>query len=125
MSIALQKEKLDMSTARMLIDETAKKFPKHNPENKYLGKNARIVNDKHFETGIVKILDGKGNELSFTKFLQYKRLKKHEDDEENQTPVIVESDFAEEILQKMQKKGDESKYPNCRFLFPTSNREVF
>ena len=46
---------------------------------------------------------------------------KHEDDEENQTPVIVESDFAEEILQKRQKKGDESKYLNCRFLFPTSN----
>ena len=42
-------------------------------------------------------------------------------DEENQTPVIVESDFAEEILQKRQKKGDESKYLNCRFLFPTSN----
>ena len=64
---------------------------------------------------------GTENELSLTEILQCKRLKKHEDDEENQTPVIVESDFAEEILQKRQKKGDESKYLNCRFLFPTSN----
>ena len=79
------------------------------------------MKNKHFETGIVKILDGKENELSLTEILQCKRLKKHEDDEENQTPVIVESDFAEEILQKRQKKGDESKYLNCRFLFPTSN----
>ena len=37
-SVALQKEKLDMSIARLLIDETAKKFPKLDPENKYLGK---------------------------------------------------------------------------------------
>ena len=71
LSVALQKEKLDMSTARLLIDETAKKFPKHDPENKY--------------------------------------------------PVIEESDFVEAILQKRQKKGDESKYLNCCFLFPTSN----
>ena len=70
MSVALQKEKLDMSTARLLFDETAKKFPKLDPENKY--------------------------------------------------PVIIESDFAETILQKRQKKGDESNYLNCRFLFPTS-----
>ena len=75
-SVALQKEKLDMSTARLLIDETAKKFPKLDPENKYLGKNARIVKNKHFETGIVKILDGKENELSLTEILQCKRLKK-------------------------------------------------
>ena len=58
------------------------------------------------ETGIVKFLDGKEIELSLTKILLCKRLKKHEDDEENQTPAIVESDFAEAILQKRQKKGD-------------------
>ena len=34
---------------------------------------------------------------------------------------IVESDFAEAILQKRQKKEHESKYLNCLFLFPTSN----
>ena len=68
------------------------------------------------------ILDGKENELSLTEILQCKRLKKkHEDDEENQTTVIVESDFAEAIMQKRQKKEDELKYLNCRFLFPASN----
>ena len=49
------------------------------------------MKNKHFETGIVKILDEKENELSLTEILQCKRLKKHEDDEENQTPVIVET----------------------------------
>ena len=70
---------------------------------------------------VVKILDRKENELSLAEILRCERLKKHEDDEENQTPVIVESDFAEAILQKRQKKEHESKYLNCRFLFPTSN----
>ena len=79
------------------------------------------MKNKHFEAGVVKTLDGKENELSLTEILQCKRLKKHEDDEENQTPVIVESDFADAILQTRQEKGDESKYLNCRFLFPTSN----
>ena len=79
------------------------------------------MKNKHFETGVVKILDGKENELNLTEIVQCKRLKKHEDDEENQTPVIVESDFAKAILQTRQKKGDESKYLNCRFLFPTSD----
>ena len=37
------------------------------------------------------ILDGKENELSLTEILQCERLKKHEDDEENQTTAIVES----------------------------------
>ena len=38
-SVALQKEKVDMSNARLLIDDTAKKFPKLDPENKYLREN--------------------------------------------------------------------------------------
>ena len=75
---------------------------------------------KHFETEIVKVLDGKENELSLTEILQCKILRKHEDDEENQTPVIVESDFAEKFCKRGRKKV-ESKYLNRRFLFPTSD----
>ena len=94
-------------------------IPELDPENKYLGTNARFVKNKHFETGFVKSLDGKENELSLTEI--YNIIETPEDDEENQTPVIVENDFAEGILQKRQKNGDESKNLNCRFLFPTFN----
>ena len=57
MSVALQKIKLDNSTVRLLIDETAKKFHDFDPENNYLGNNARFVMNKHFETGNVSIID--------------------------------------------------------------------
>ena len=76
-SVELQKEKLNrVSTARLLIDETAKNIPKLDPEKKYLAKNARIVRNKNF----VKIRNGKENELRLPEILQCKRLKNKEDD---------------------------------------------
>ena len=47
-------------------------------------------------------------------------MKKNEE-EENETPLKVESDFAEAILPKRQKRGDDSNYFNFCFLLPISN----
>ena len=39
------KDKLDKSTVRLLIDETAKKFTKVDPESKYLGKKRPVCEE--------------------------------------------------------------------------------
>ena len=76
-SVALQKIKLDKSTARLLIDETAKKFHEFDSNNNYLGNNDRFVMNKHFETANVTIFDKKGNEHRLIVILQCKRMEKN------------------------------------------------
>ena len=48
---ALQRENIDLSSVRALIDETCRKFKDIDQENEYFGSNARIVKSKHFGTG--------------------------------------------------------------------------
>ena len=65
----------------MLFNETLKKFPELDGSNKYIVKDASIVKSKHFENGIIKILEGRENEMKMTEKVQCGRLKKVEDDD--------------------------------------------
>ena len=51
-TVALQRENLDLSKVRMLFNETLKKFPELDRNNEYIAKDASIVKSKHFEIGI-------------------------------------------------------------------------
>ena len=65
-TVALQRENLDLSNVRMLFNETLRNIPELDRNNEYIVKDASIVKSKHFENGIIKILEGRKNEMKMT-----------------------------------------------------------
>ena len=120
-TVALQRENLDLSNVRMLFNETLKKYPELDRNNEYIVKDASIVKSKHFENGIIKILEGRENEMKMTEKVQCGRLKKAEDDDSDFGTEENEDDFASAVLRKRRKRCGDSIYMNCQFLQPTSN----
>ena len=53
-TVALQRENLDLSNVRMLFNETLKKIQELDRNLEYIVKDASIVKSKHFENGIIK-----------------------------------------------------------------------
>ena len=105
----------------MLFNETLKKFPELDGSNEYIVKDASIVKSKHFENGIIKILEGRENEMKMTEKVQCGRLKKVEDDDSDFGTEENEDNFASAVLQKRRKRCGDSIYMNCQLLQPTSN----
>ena len=70
---------------------------------------------------LLKILEGRENEMKMTEKVQRGRLKKVEDDDSDSVTEENEDDFASAVLQKRRKRCGESIYMNCQFLQPTSN----
>ena len=101
--------------------KTLKKFPELDRNNEYIVKDASIVKSKHFENGIIKILEGRENEMKMTEKVQCGRLKKVEDDDSDSVTEENGDDFASAVLQKWRKRCGDSIYMNCQFLQPTSN----
>ena len=91
---ALQRENLYLSNVRMLFNETLKKFPELGRINEYIVEDASIVKSKHFENDIIKILEGRENEMKMTEKVQSGRLKKVEDDDSDSVTEENEDDFA-------------------------------
>ena len=121
-TLALQRDNLDLSSVRLLIDETMKKFKRLDPHQKYLVKDASIVKSNHFENGVVKIIDGMEADLTMVEKLTCGKRKMKDDSE------VVEmcddrdtEDFASKILQKRAKNTVDSDYCNLQFLKPSSN----
>ena len=69
-TVALQRENMDLSNVRMLFHETLKKFLELDRNNEYIVNNASIVESKHFENGIMKVLEGRENEMKMTEKVQ-------------------------------------------------------
>ena len=103
-----------------------KKFPRLDPHQKYLMKDASIVKSSHFENGVVKIIDGMNADLTMVEKLTCGKLKIKDDSE------VVEmcddgdtEDFASKILQERAKNTVDSDYCSLQFLKPSSNLERF
>ena len=89
-------------------------------ENKYLGSNARVIKSRHFESGVVKILEQRENDLALCEKIACARLKKIEGEPEVETHS-EDDDFASMILKKRTKVTTSSGYLDLHFLLPTSN----
>ena len=86
--------------------------------DKYLSATARIIRSPNFESGIVKIQDGKEKEMTTDEQLACKNLRKHIVVEEDNPDTC--DDFASMILNK-KKHTPSTKYADTRFILPTSN----
>jgi len=119
---ALQRESINLADVRTLFDEVIKIHP---IMIKYLANNAKIVHSQNFENGVVKIIDGKEEDLSAAEINCLKKLKT-----QSQSNVTVSDegrdscidDFAASLLKKRKvEKLNVKTYQDCRFLLPTSN----
>ena len=63
-TLALQRESIDLSSTRLLFDEVVNRVPELDMYMKYLAPNASIIAMPNFENGVVKILDE--NEANLT-----------------------------------------------------------
>ena len=112
---ALQRENIDLSSVRALFDETCRKFKNIDKENKYLGSNARVIKSRPFESGVVKILEQRENDLVLCEKIACARLKKIEGEPEIETHSD-DNDFASMILKKRAKVTTSSDYFDLHFL---------
>ena len=117
-TMALQRESTDASCVRLLFNEIKRKFPDLDGSDKYLSPTARIIRSPNFESGIVKIQDGKEKEMTTDEQLACKNLRKHIVVEEDNPDTC--DDFASMILNK-KKHTPSTKYADTRFILPTSN----
>lgn len=97
-TVALQRESIDMASVRLLFNEILKNFPDLDKNNKYLSQNSAIVKDKHFEAGVVKIQEGNEEGLSLAEKVACARLSKANDEE-----VTIET--SDLLTIKCNKKG--------------------
>ena len=63
-TLALQRESIDLSSTRLLFDEVVNRVPELDMDMKYLAPNASIIASPNFENGVIKILDK--NEANLT-----------------------------------------------------------
>ena len=117
-TLALQRNEMDMVSARLLFDELLRQTKELDVKRKYIPQNCEIASNKDFENGTVKILNGEENALTVGEQLACRKLRKTnvQDIEE-----IEDEDFASQVLAKRQKQAPKLKYISCKFLLPTSN----
>ena len=117
-TIALQRESIDISEVRALFNEIIR----HDVNmGTYLSSNADIIHFKTFENALVKILDNGEHKLFLNEKESVNKLLKQSEI----TPVSIDHDldFASKLLKKrkLEKMSSGSRYVNCKFLVPTSN----
>ena len=118
LTIALQRESIDISEVRVLFNEIIR----HDVNiGTYLSSNADIIHSKTFESALVKIIDNREHELFLKEKESVNKLLKQSEI----TPVSTDHDldFASKLLKKrkLEEMSSDSRYVNCRFLVPTSN----
>ena len=119
---ALQNEKIDFAEVRFLFDTI---ISRHTEMKKYLSVDARIIHSHVFENAIVKIQDGRQEELSTDELSVVANLTKETDIQETPDEPTSSSGFnAGDILKKRKLEKEttiKSEYKNTTFLLPTSN----
>ena len=63
-TLALQRNEMDMASARLLFDELLRQTEELDVKRKYIHQNCDIASNKDFENGTVKILSGEENALT-------------------------------------------------------------
>ena len=76
-TMALQRESTDASCVQLLFNKIKRKFSDLDGSDKYLSPTARIIRSPNFESGILKIQDGKEKEMTTDEQLACKNLRKH------------------------------------------------
>ena len=123
-TLALQKNDMDMGTVRLLLDELIKSMDNgFDARKKYVHMNSTITKNKDFEHGIVKITNGAELSLSVSEALAVKQLRKCADIDAVELGQEYETliDFATEVLKKQRLDVKTEKYVDCSFLMLTSN----
>jgi len=116
---ALQDDSIDLADVRGIFDSVIETYP---DANEFIGPDAGIVHQPHFESGIVKVLDNQSSkmnsdELTVTQCLLHTPSVDHESD----TPS-TELTFTQRALKKRKQcKSQDVAYINARFILPTSN----
>ena len=62
-TLALQRNEMDMASARLLFDELLRQTKELDVKRKYIHQNCEIASNKDFENATVKILNGEENAL--------------------------------------------------------------
>ena len=121
MTEALQKENMDLSLTRTMFDNVMGKVPRLDSNRKYLNENASIVKYPSFESGVVKILDNKIEQLNDEEKTACEVLKN--DNNVLEISSDGDSDYASSVLKRKGARFSLSNsYIKCDFLESTSNR---
>ena len=118
-TLALQRESIDLSSTRLLFDEVVNCVPELDMDMKYLAPNASFIASPNFENGVVKILDENEANLTIREKEECQSLR-------SCTAVLPSvgassSDFATRVLESKRAKTTATEYMSCKFLEPTSN----
>ena len=119
-TMAIQKDDINMSSLRILFDEVTVAVTKFDKDRKYLFPFSPIVRSPDFENGNVKIVDGKKSKLSSN---ESNACQKFEVLFEVQNASAYDGDFATQFLKNKRARCDRfNSYVVCKFLESTSNR---
>ena len=116
----LQKEKTTISDCRAMFGEVVKKYPE---TASYLTADAKIIADVNFESALVKVQRGLGNNLSELERLSVQGLIKHSEPASLDISTVGVT-LAASALLKLRKETQEIQkvmYYDTNFLLPTSN----
>jgi len=121
-TVALQKDDIDMSSVRLLFDEVLRRVESLDKQHKYLHTDSPIVKDPDFENGIVKIIEKNFGSLNSNERLACQKLESPFEIEV-ESAIVESADFATQVLKNKRARIENSSgYINCDFLEPTSNR---
>jgi hypothetical protein len=119
-ALELQKDGLSLSHARLLFDALISDFPGFELE-RYIGHDSSIIHSKNFESGLVKILDGKEDSLTRQEQRAVSIFLKPDADQENGSLPEPENYVEKVYGQKKRKRNAGSQYMDVSFIPPTSN----
>lgn len=113
LTIYLQLNSINLSDVRKCFDRLCLKHPQM---EKYLGVNSNIIHSPKFDSGVIKVLDNKENELDQEEKLNLNKLYNmelnyNEELKPTENPYI----FSRPLQCNL------SKYINLNFILPTSN----
>lgn len=115
----LQRSNISLAEARVLFDGVIEKYPN---SKRRLGPDSNIIENKRFESAIVKIQQNREEELTLAEKRAVAHLKKEEGQSSSEVPQESLS-FAQRLLKKRRVDNQKSSdgYVDMRFILPTSN----
>jgi hypothetical protein len=119
---ALQSASINLAEVPILFDSISSNFPSVQGR---LAVNGSLVFNEPFETGIVKVINGKESELSNEESEQMEQFLRDDTDVEEITEAEaqLDEDYARSLLKENERKKSitSSKYVNLKWIPPTSN----